>query len=130
MKVYIQVQIDKVMHVYVQVCLNPGVMNHPVITYAHLIHVDQVAKSPYKKGVKLWTPRAQRRDWWENEVFCFIYSKSMKTQHLYFRYLSNMDLSIKILFSSENCYFHTRRWPVQARVHLAANELKEYPQIH
>ena len=26
----------------------------------------------------------------------------MKTQHLYFRYLSNMDLSIKILFSSDN----------------------------
>ena len=30
----------------------------------------------------------------------------MKTQHLYFRYLSNMDLSIKILFSSDNCTLH------------------------
>ena len=35
-----------------------------------------------------------------------IYSKSMKTQHLYFRYLSNMDLSLKISFSSDNCTLH------------------------
>ena len=27
----------------------------------------------------------------------------MKTQHLHFRYFSNMDLSINILFSSDNC---------------------------
>ena len=33
-------------------------------------------------------------------------SKSMKTQHLYSRYRSNMDLSIKILFSSDNCTLH------------------------
>ena len=31
-------------------------------------------------------------------IISFIYSKSMKTQHLYFRYLSNMDFSIKFLF--------------------------------
>ena len=30
----------------------------------------------------------------------------MKTQHLYFRYLYNMDLSIKILFSSDNSTLH------------------------
>ena len=30
----------------------------------------------------------------------------MKTQHLYFRYLSNMDLSLKISFSSDNCTLH------------------------
>ena len=30
----------------------------------------------------------------------------MKTQHLYFRYLSNIDLSIKILFSSDNYTLH------------------------
>ena len=35
-----------------------------------------------------------------------IYSKSMKTQHLYFRYIPNTDLSIKILFSSDNCTSH------------------------
>ena len=35
-----------------------------------------------------------------------IYSKSMKTQHLYFRCISNMDLSIKILFSSDNFTLH------------------------
>ena len=35
-----------------------------------------------------------------------IYSKSMKTQHLYFRYLSNKDLSINILLSSDNCTLH------------------------
>ena len=33
------------------------------------------------------------------------YSKSMNTQHLSSRYISNMDLSFKILFSSDNCYF-------------------------
>ena len=36
----------------------------------------------------------------------YLYSKSMKTQHFYFRYLSNVDLSIKILFSSDNCTSH------------------------
>ena len=30
----------------------------------------------------------------------------MKTQHLYFRYLSNMDFSIKMLFLSDNCTSH------------------------
>ena len=30
----------------------------------------------------------------------------MKTQHLYFWYLTNMDLSIKILFSWDNCTLH------------------------
>ena len=30
----------------------------------------------------------------------------MKTQHLYFRYLSNIDLPIKISFSSDNCTLH------------------------
>ena len=30
----------------------------------------------------------------------------MKTQHLYFLYLPNMDLSIKILFSLDNCTLH------------------------
>ena len=30
----------------------------------------------------------------------------MKTQQLYFRYLSNMDLFIKISFSSDNCTLH------------------------
>ena len=35
-----------------------------------------------------------------------LYSKLIKTQHLYFRYLSNMDLSIKILFSLDDCTFH------------------------
>ena len=35
-----------------------------------------------------------------------IYSKSMKTQHFYFRYLPNMDLSIKILFLSDSCTLH------------------------
>ena len=30
----------------------------------------------------------------------------MKTQHFYFRYLSNMDLSIKMLFSSDKCTLH------------------------
>ena len=30
----------------------------------------------------------------------------MKTQHLYFRYIPNMDLSIKILFSLDNCTLH------------------------
>ena len=30
----------------------------------------------------------------------------MKTQHLYFRYFSNIDLSIKIVFSSDNCTLH------------------------
>ena len=36
----------------------------------------------------------------------YIYSESMKTQHLFFRYFSNMDLSLKILLSSDNCTFH------------------------
>ena len=36
----------------------------------------------------------------------YIYSTSMKTQHLYFRYLSNMELSIKFLFSLDNCTLH------------------------
>ena len=35
----------------------------------------------------------------------YIYSKSMKTQHLYFRYPSNMDLSIKIFGSIRQLYF-------------------------
>ena len=35
------------------------------------------------------------------------YAKSMKTQHLYFPYLSNMYLSIKFLFSSDNCTLNT-----------------------
>ena len=39
-------------------------------------------------------------------LYINIYSKSMKTQHLYFRYLSNMDLSINILSSSDNCTLH------------------------
>ena len=39
-------------------------------------------------------------------VSYILYSKSMKTQHSYIRYLSNMDLSIKILFSSDNCTLH------------------------
>ena len=39
-------------------------------------------------------------------TYMYIYSKSMKTQHLYFRYLSNIDLSIKSLFSSDNCILH------------------------
>ena len=30
----------------------------------------------------------------------------MKTQHVYFQYLSNLDLSIKILFSSDNYTLH------------------------
>ena len=30
----------------------------------------------------------------------------MKTQHLYFRRLSNMDVSIKILFLIDNCILH------------------------
>ena len=43
----------------------------------------------------------------ESDLFLFLlYSKSMKTQHFYFLYLSNMDLSIKILFSSDNCTLH------------------------
>ena len=29
----------------------------------------------------------------------------MKTQHLYFRYLSDMDLTIQILFSSDNLHY-------------------------
>ena len=33
-------------------------------------------------------------------------SKSMKTQHLYFQYLLNVFLSIKIWFSSDNCILH------------------------
>ena len=37
---------------------------------------------------------------------CYIYSKSMKTHHLYFRYLSNTDLSINSLFSSDNYTLH------------------------
>ena len=36
-----------------------------------------------------------------------IYSISMKTQHLYFRYILKMELSIKILFSSDNCSLHS-----------------------
>ena len=36
-----------------------------------------------------------------------INSKAMKTQHLYFRYLSNLDWSIKILFSSDKCALHS-----------------------
>ena len=42
-------------------------------------------------------------------LFCHlrqISSKSMKTQHFYFRYLSNMDLPVKITFSSDNCTLH------------------------
>ena len=35
-----------------------------------------------------------------------IYSKSMKTQHWYFRYISNMDLCTKMFFSSDNCSLH------------------------
>ena len=35
-----------------------------------------------------------------------IYSKSMKKQHLFIRYLSDMDLPIKISFSSDNCTLH------------------------
>ena len=45
--------------------LKPRCWNRPVITYAHLNHVDRFALSPCKK---MWTPRAQRRDWWENEI--------------------------------------------------------------
>ena len=30
----------------------------------------------------------------------------MNAQHLYFRYLSNIDLSIKIVFLSDNCTLH------------------------
>ena len=41
-----------------------------------------------------------------NTLIAYIYSKSMKTQHLYFRYLSKMDLTINILFSSDNCTLH------------------------
>ena len=37
---------------------------------------------------------------------CILYSKSMKTQHFYFRFISNMDLTIKILFSLDNCTLH------------------------
>ena len=39
-------------------------------------------------------------------MFYHRYSKSMKTQHLYFWYLSNMDLSINISFSSDNWTWH------------------------
>ena len=39
-------------------------------------------------------------------VYIYIYSKSMKTQHLYFQYLSKVDLSINILLSSDNCTLH------------------------
>ena len=39
-------------------------------------------------------------------LLTMLYSESMKTQHLYFRYLSNIHLSIKILFSSYNCTLH------------------------
>ena len=35
----------------------------------------------------------------------------MKTQHLFFRYLPNMDLTIKILFSSDNCIYSPVRTP-------------------
>ena len=31
----------------------------------------------------------------------------MKTQHFNFRYFSNTDLSIKILFSQDNCILHS-----------------------
>ena len=34
------------------------------------------------------------------------YLNSMKTQHLYFPYLSNMDSPIKLLLSSDNCTLH------------------------
>ena len=38
--------------------------------------------------------------------YTYIYSQLMKTQHLYFQYLSNIYLSIKILFSSDNFTIH------------------------
>ena len=39
-------------------------------------------------------------------VYMIIYSKSMKTEHLYIRYFPNIDLSIKIVFSPDNCTLH------------------------
>ena len=35
-----------------------------------------------------------------------------------------------LVWTSTVLFLYTRWWPVQARVHLAANELKEYPQRH
>ena len=35
----------------------------------------------------------------------YIYSKSIKTQHLYFKYISNIDLSVNF-FSLDNCILH------------------------
>ena len=33
-------------------------------------------------------------------------------------------------FAISDSFYYTRWWPVQARVHLAANDLKEFPQRH
>ena len=60
--------------------LNLGVWNRPVITYAHLSQIDRVAHFPYKR---VWTRRAQRRDWWENEIFRFIYPTIFCMLHWY-----------------------------------------------
>ena len=63
-----------------------------------------------RSNFKVKVTRSKIMVWCERSCYkkytCEIYSKSMKTQHLYFRYLSNMDLSIKILFSWDNCTLH------------------------
>ena len=41
-----------------------------------------------------------------SQLQLYVYSKSMKMQHLYFRCLHNTDLSIKSMFSQYNCILH------------------------
>ena len=99
--------------------LYPGVGNFLVITYAHLSQVDRVAQSQYKK---VWTLRAYRRDWWENDVFRYIPRRWGLTEHFFIFDLTptQEDQSFwMLILSNSNDYIlhrnHTRCMDHNAR---------------
>ena len=79
------------------ISLGPSEKSHKQYAIREELTTIITAQSDVYPGLWLSLKRKKKR---------IIYSKSMKTQYLYFRYLSNMDFSIKNLFSSNNSIIH------------------------